>query len=124
VLWLGGLLCPGLSAAGGSARASIWGRLLAEDIRALLDRDLLMLLAMSVMAPFYVAAGFALYLGRRTRLEAWDLELAFGRAPPGACCRVQGFALVKLSLTLALLLLLPPIGQASTRNPPRRRPGR
>jgi hypothetical protein len=40
---------------------------------------LCMLAAMSVIAPFYVAAGFALYLGRRTELEAWDLELRFRR---------------------------------------------
>lgn len=32
---------------------------------------------MSVVEPFYVAAGFTLYLNRRTELEAWDLELAF-----------------------------------------------
>ncbi len=48
-------------------------------------------LAMTVVEPFYVAAGFSLYLNRRTELEAWDLELAFrhlrerlgtpGRAP-------------------------------------------
>ncbi len=38
------------------------------------------LLAFSVVAPFYVCAGFALYLARRTELEAWDLELAFRRA--------------------------------------------
>ena len=37
-------------------------------------------LAMSLMAPFYVAAGFALYLNRRTELEAWDLELVFRQA--------------------------------------------
>ncbi|MDA8016790.1 MAG: DUF4129 domain-containing protein [Thermoanaerobaculia bacterium] len=29
--------------------------------------------------PFYVAAGFALYLDRRTALEGWDLEIAFRR---------------------------------------------
>jgi hypothetical protein len=34
---------------------------------------------MSLIAPFYVAAGFALYLTRRTELEAWDIELAFRR---------------------------------------------
>ena len=34
-------------------------------------------LAMTVVEPFYVAAGFSLYLNRRTELEAWDLELAF-----------------------------------------------
>jgi hypothetical protein len=31
------------------------------------------------MAPFYVAAGFGLYITRRTELEAWDIELAFRR---------------------------------------------
>lgn len=34
---------------------------------------------MSLVEPFYVAAGFALYLNRRTWLEAWDLELGFRR---------------------------------------------
>lgn len=32
---------------------------------------------MSLIAPFYVCAGFALYLSRRTELEAWDIELSF-----------------------------------------------
>lgn len=34
---------------------------------------------MSLVEPFYVAAGFALYLNRRTWREAWDLELGFRR---------------------------------------------
>jgi hypothetical protein len=36
-------------------------------------------LAMSLVAPFYVACGFALYLNQRTHLEAWDIELEFKR---------------------------------------------
>lgn len=36
-------------------------------------------LAMSVIEPLYVAAGFALYLNRRTQLEAWDIDLTFRR---------------------------------------------
>ena len=32
-----------------------------------------------LVAPFYIGAGFSLYLHRRTILEAWDLELAFRR---------------------------------------------
>lgn len=32
---------------------------------------------MALIAPFYVCAGFALYLSRRTELEAWDIELNF-----------------------------------------------
>lgn len=34
-------------------------------------------IAITVIEPFYVAAGFTLYLNRRTELEAWDLELSF-----------------------------------------------
>lgn len=30
-----------------------------------------------IIEPFYIAAGFILYLNRRTQLEAWDIELAF-----------------------------------------------
>ena len=32
------------------------------------------------LEPFYVAAGFAMYVNRRTDLEAWDLEQEFRRA--------------------------------------------
>ena len=32
------------------------------------------------LEPFYVAAGFALYLNRRAELEAWDIEQEFRRA--------------------------------------------
>lgn len=34
-------------------------------------------LAISIVAPFYVSAGFALYIARRGELEAWDIELQF-----------------------------------------------
>ncbi|MCD9029513.1 DUF4129 domain-containing protein [Luteimonas sp. BDR2-5] len=36
-------------------------------------------IAVGVVEPFFVAAGFGLYLNRRTQLEAWDLEIAFRR---------------------------------------------
>jgi hypothetical protein len=36
-------------------------------------------LSVSVVEPIYVAAGFGLYLHRRTQLEAWDVELVFRR---------------------------------------------
>jgi hypothetical protein len=35
--------------------------------------------AILVLEPFYVAAGFALYLNRRTLLEGWDIEVALRR---------------------------------------------
>jgi len=33
-----------------------------------------------LVEPFYVAAGFAMYLNRRVQLEAWDVEQEFRRA--------------------------------------------
>lgn len=33
-----------------------------------------------LLEPFYVAAGFAMYLNRRTELEAWDVEQELRRA--------------------------------------------
>ncbi|RZI82126.1 MAG: hypothetical protein EOP38_16955 [Rubrivivax sp.] len=33
-----------------------------------------------VLEPFYVSAGFAMYLNRRVELEAWDIEQEFRRA--------------------------------------------
>jgi hypothetical protein len=35
------------------------------------------LLALSIVAPFYVSAGFSLYIYTRVRLEAWEIEIAF-----------------------------------------------
>lgn len=54
---------------------------------------------MSLVEPFYVAAGFALYLNRRTWLEAWDLELGFRRlaarlARTGRAVAVLGLAVL------------------------------
>ncbi len=34
-------------------------------------------LTLFILEPFYVAAGFMLYLNRRTQLEGWDIELDF-----------------------------------------------
>ncbi len=36
-------------------------------------------LVLILWGPIYVSCGFALYLNRRTTLEAWDIELAFRR---------------------------------------------
>lgn len=37
-------------------------------------------LVVFVLEPFYVAAGFAMYLNRRVELEAWDIEQEFRHA--------------------------------------------
>jgi len=59
--------------------------------------NLLSLVAMSVIGPFYSGAGFGLYLNRRTQLEAWDVEIAFRRLRE---------RLAKLAPTLALVMAL------------------
>jgi hypothetical protein len=41
--------------------------------------NLIMFLAETMVEPCYVAAGFSLYLNRRSELEGWDLEVEFRR---------------------------------------------
>ncbi len=72
------------------------------------------LLAMSVIAPFYVAAGFGLYLTRRSQLEAWDIELGFRNLMKRLQTRrlVAAVCISLLAGTAGLLLPNPPV-QAS-----------
>jgi len=58
------------------------------------------MVAMSVMEPFYIGAGFGLYLNCRTRIEGWDVELAFRRLA----------ARLKPAATAAVMLMLFMIG--------------
>ncbi|GAB4196936.1 MAG: DUF4129 domain-containing protein [Wenzhouxiangellaceae bacterium] len=58
-----------------------------------------LMLTWSVIAPFYVAAGFAAYLTRRTQLEAWDLELVFRQLGP-RLRQARGLAVVMLVTVL------------------------
>jgi len=39
--------------------------------------SLLQILIFAMIAPFYVASGFMLYIARRIQLEGWDIELQF-----------------------------------------------
>jgi hypothetical protein len=43
--------------------------------------NLVYFVSASFIAPFYVSAGFLLYINARTILEAWDIELAFRQMP-------------------------------------------
>lgn len=54
-------------------------------------------LGASVVEPFFVGAGFGLYLNRRTQIEAWDVEIAFRKL------RARLTAAVSPLLLLALL---------------------
>ncbi|BCB25765.1 membrane protein [Sulfurimicrobium lacus] len=46
---------------------------------AIVFANLAWLAAESMVEPYYVAAGFSLYLARRSELEGWDIEVAFRR---------------------------------------------
>ncbi len=64
------------------------------------------LFAMSLIAPFYVAGGFALYITRRTELEAWDIELSFRRLAARTKSRRDSLAGLAASLAAGLCLML------------------
>ncbi len=68
---------------------------------------LLFYIAQSLLEPWYVGAGFGLYINCRTRLEAWDIEVAFrrmvARREPAPAAAVQtGVAIVAIVATVAL----------------------
>lgn len=85
----------------------------------------------TVLEPAYVAAGFALYLNRRTALEGWDLEVALRRigeqrpteerlaARPAPARGATAAMLVTGALTCALLGLAAPPAGAQGATPPR-----
>jgi hypothetical protein len=58
-----------------------WMRLLSEDNMAVAFASAAAYgIVVAFLEPFYVAAGFALYLNRRVELEAWDVEQELRRA--------------------------------------------
>ncbi len=77
----------------------------------------LYLFALAVMEPFYVAAGFMLYIQRRTQLEAWDIEIRFRRL-----AQRLGAAGASAALLLVAVFMLGPVdsarAQAGAQAPP------
>jgi len=65
-------------------------------------------MAISCIEPLYVASGFALYLNRRTTLEAWDLELSFRRSAAATPRGHARKALLVTAMTLALAAVAVP----------------
>lgn len=85
------------------AAQALWETLFeAPPLWAQLLLNLIFWIGASLIAPFYVGAGFALYLNRRTQIEAWDIELGFRRL----VARVSGSGQALLALLAPLLLLL------------------
>lgn len=61
--------------------------------------------AMSVIAPFYVAGGFSLYLHRRAQIEGWDIELVFRRLTARVTGKQDRSATIVAALAVAVLTL-------------------
>lgn len=101
LLWsagaLAGLLLPaGLERAPGGDDPVLSG--LADLMKLASVHDALIYAAVILfLEPFYVAAGFGLYLNRRTLLEGWDIEVALRRIAE----RHAAAAMVFLSVLVA-----------------------
>ena len=63
--------------------------------------------AVLLLEPFYVAAGFALYLNRRTLLEGWDIEVALRKI-------TQRHAAAAI---LVVFCMIPLVGFSAEKNP-------
>ena len=84
--------------------------------------------AESIVEPFYVAAGFSLYLNRRSELEGWDIEVAFRRmaarqmeiSPPAGSplARTAMIALLAVSLSWTLAWPLDAAATEASAAPP------
>ena len=61
--------------------------------------------AFLLVEPFYVAAGFSLYLSRRTRLEGWDVEIAFRRLAGRLTAPREGERRTRVRTAVSILLL-------------------
>lgn len=76
----------------------------------------LTVLAMMLVAPFYVAAGFALYISRRIELEAWDVEVRFRHLAETRSAGKGAAAALLLLAVMTLTLVMPSPGVASGLN--------
>ena len=73
------LLLPAQAERARGSDGSFFASLMELVQRASLEDAIVYALVILALEPFYVAAGFALYLNRRTLLEGWDIELALRR---------------------------------------------
>ncbi len=77
-------------------------------------------IAVSVVEPFYVAAGFALYLNRRTQLEAWDVELQLRKLEAAHTAPALRHAAAVVLTVLALVWSALPLPASAAESQPSR----
>ncbi|HRO28363.1 MAG TPA: DUF4129 domain-containing protein, partial [Luteimonas sp.] len=94
---------------------ALWTLVVEEPPRgAQLALNGVLWLAMSAIEPFFVGAGFGLYLDRRVRIEAWDIELALRRMR-ARLAQAAGAVLAAFALSLLLLAPAPASAQVGQR---------
>lgn len=76
------------------------------------------LIAMALIAPFYVVGGFALYLHRRSELEGWDIEINFRRTVESVSAKRRGRRGAVAATMFLLLCLVLPFPDESLAAPP------
>lgn len=64
----------------GSPSVAPFGWFGADNAATQAASTLMYALAIAIVEPFYVGAGFAMYLNRRVEIEAWDVEQAMRHA--------------------------------------------
>jgi len=75
-------------------------------------------LAILIIEPIYVAAGFMLYINRRTQLEGWDIELAFRRMNNRLQKLIGGTVTTTLLLSIIIMTSLSPAPAYAEEDPP------
>lgn len=70
----------------------------ADQYSFLLGQNIVYWLAIGLVGPFYVGAGFAMYLNQRAWLEGWDIEVAFRRLHARVAPALVRFLLVALCM--------------------------
>ena len=71
---------------------------------------------MVFLEPFYIAASFAMYINRRTQLEAWDIEINFRKMSKRLSLLDKSLLNKKLS-TIAAIVLASALGLATLQQP-------
>ncbi|MCM2335242.1 MAG: hypothetical protein NDI66_00430 [Pseudomonas sp.] len=91
------------------AARGLWELLVAQPAWIQLAYNAIAYAATAVIEPFFVAAGFGLYLNRRTGIEGWDIELGLRRLRTRLLEHARPLALV---LACAFAWAMPPAAHA------------
>lgn len=103
ILWFSGLLVVQMLAPVGYTLFD-WEQWVSDETSTVthLISALMYMAAETLIEPYFVAAGFALYLNRRSELEGWDIEVAFRRLATRKAAEAQARPLRAGALLLAL----------------------